>query len=510
MRARAAHLLTLITVLTTATAAGVQVGTAQVGPGTSSTDVWQGGTQPLPGLYAPRQSPNLQPNAPAQPVSSQTSQGAWPSWYPQPVGTPVAGGTLYTGVTVGTFYDDNVFATTSNHLSDWAFFARPEAQWVTQGKNYTFSADGWVEGRDYDKFSSEDQVNGGAGFGFTVMPNDNTQIVGSARYIHQHLDRGASETVITLPGGASTLLSTLFQHPVAYDEGIESIALNNRNGNWWSSLGAAGLEVNYQNAVIGGTSPATGSLVDFSYADGVIGSANARLGYVILPLTSVFVEVAGNTRDWHVSYFNSEGYRVVGGMLFEQGPGARLKGEFWGGYMDQTYNGLSMGKISNWTYGLGLAALLNDQATLVLEGRREAKEAALGLATLMPGELGASAVTCTADAIGAVNPAVCVSTLETELGARLDYRILRNVVVGGGVTYLRDDYQGQVAFDRHDSTLGPLASVKYFVNQNVTLGFDYRNVAFSSSGGNAPLPFTSVSALPYTKNIYMLTLAAKW
>ncbi len=49
----------------------------------------------------------------------------------------------------------------------------------------------------------------------------------------------------------SELLSTQFAHPVAYDEGLESIALNKRYGNWWTSLGGAGLEINYQNATIG-------------------------------------------------------------------------------------------------------------------------------------------------------------------------------------------------------------------------------------------------------------------
>ena len=429
-----------------------------------------------------------------------------PSWYPQVPGTPWAGGRLYTGVTLGTFYDDNVFATHTNRMHDWAFFARPEVGWVKQGQNYTVTADGFVEGRDYARFSSEDQINGSAGAGFTVMPDNNTQIVGSARYIHSHLDRGSSETVITVPGGASTLLSTQFAHPVAYDEGIESVALNKRYGNWWSSVGAAGLEINYQNATIVSSSPFGGTLVDFSYADGVIGTANARVGYVVAPLTSAFVEFAANTRDWRVSYFNSDGYRVVGGLLFEQGPGARLKGEVWAGYMDQRYNGATMQGVSTWTYGASLAGIVTDKLTAVLEGRREAKELALGLANTAPGVLGASAVTCTTIGSGAV----CVSDVESEVGGRLDYRLLPNVVIGGGVTYLEDDYQGPLSFGRIDRTVSPLASAKYFATPNLTFGFDYRNVAFRSGGGFANAPFTAVSALPYNRDVYLFSMNAKW
>ena len=489
--------------------AAVLVGTpafAQLGTFPSGTDIWQTGTGAVPGLFVARQSPNLAPAAPAQPVSNQSTPTSWPSWYPQVPGTPVAGGTLVTGITVGAFYDDNIFATNTNRLHDWAFFARPEFTWVKQGQNYTVATDGFVEGREYARFSSENQINGSLGASFTVMPDNNTQVVGGARYIHSNLSRGASETVVTTAAG-SQLLSTLFTHPVAYDEGLESIALNKRYGNWWSSLGAAGLEIEYQNPTIGsisGVTPLTGTSVDLGYADGAIGAINGRLGYVIMPLTSVFAEVAGNTRDWGVSYFNSNGYRLVAGLLFEQGPGARLKGEFWGGYMNQMYNGTTMSTVSSWTYGVSLAVIVTDNVTAVVEGRREAKEAALGLALLPSGALGASAATCNIDA------AVCVSAIESSIGGRVDYRIARNVVVGGGVTYLEDDYQGALAFGRVDRTLSPLASVKYFATPNITLGFDYRNVAFSSGGGLAPPPFTSVGAVPYARNIYLFSMNARW
>jgi hypothetical protein len=81
--------------------------------------------------------------------------------------------------------------------------------------------------------------------------------------------------------------------------------------------------------------------------------------------------------------------------------------------------------------------------------------------------------------------------------------------IGGGVTYLNDEYQGPLAIGRVDNTFGPLASVKYLATQNVTLGFDYRNVAFSSQGGMTTPPFVSVNALPYNRNIYMFSMNAR-
>ncbi len=164
---------------------------------------------------------------------------------------------------------------------------------------------------------------------------------------------------------------------------------------------------------------------------------------MVAPLTSVFVDITGNTRAWHVGYFDSTGYRVVGGVLFEQGPGARFKGEAWAGYMDQRYSGITLQNVASWTFGLSMAAMVTDEVTAVFEGHREAKEAALGLAALSSGALGATAPTCIADV------AVCVSDIESTIGGRLDYRILRNVVVGGGCDLSRRRLSGAVVVRPH-------------------------------------------------------------
>jgi hypothetical protein len=462
---------------------------AQTAPYTA--DVWTSGTgQSGFGLLPSRREPNVQPAAPSQPVNAVASN-SWPASAAPIPGYAFAGGTLVTSVTVATFYDDNVFATPTNRMSDLAFVARPEFAWTTQGRNYTVNTDGFIEGRRYAQFDSEDQVNGSFGANFTVAPDADTQVVGGARYIHEHLDRGTSETIG--PGGV--LLSTLFDHPVAYDEVVGSIALNKRYDRWWTSVGLAGLGINYQNATI------PGAIVDFSYADGGIGVANGRVGYVIMPRTSVFVEVAGNTRDWGVSAFDSTGYRLVGGLLFENGPNARLKGEVWAGYMNQQYNGVSFQNISSWTYGAGLTFMFTDKLAGIVEGKREAKEAALSLAVIAPGVEGASVATC------AVTPgAACVSAVETSIGGRLEYRILPKVAIGGGAAYVVDDYLGPVAGNRSDRTLSPLASIKYFPNDKVTLGFDYRRVNFDPVGGQS----AGVSAISYYRNVYLVSMNGRF
>ncbi|MDB5654026.1 MAG: putative beta-barrel porin 2 [Tardiphaga sp.] len=437
-----------------------------------------------------RQLPNTQPIAPSAPVGDTTAAG-WPGSVVPYKGYGFAGGTLRLGITAATLYDDNVFAGRTNRLSDVSFIARPEFSWIKQGAGYGVGVDGYVEAKQYVKYSSEDQVNGSIGTNFTVMPDADTQVIGNARYIRAHLERGTSETIG--PGGF--LLSTAFNSPIEYDQGVGSLALNKRFDRWWTSVGIAGSAVQYKDPTIAGID------IDLSYAEGVIAVANGRLGYVVAPQTSVFVEAAGNTRDWKVGVFDSTGYRAVGGVLFEQGPNARLRGEGWAGYMSQTYNGVSFQNVSSWTYGAAMAFLFTDQLTGTIEGRREAKEAALSLGVIGPNTIGANAAVC---AIG--GGASCVSAIGSSISGRLDYRILPNLVVGGGASLQVDEYLGAVAGNRVDQTLSPLASIKYFPTDLLVFGFDYRRVNFDPSGGQS----ASVSAISYYRNVYLLSANGKF
>ena len=61
----------------------------------------------------------------------------------------------------------------------------------------------------------------------------------------------------------------------------------------------------------------------------------------------------------------------------------------------------------------------------------------------------------------------------------MDWAVRPELVFGAGVAYIQDDYLGA---SRSDHAMSPLASLKYFVNRHLTLGFDYRYLNFDSSG----------------------------
>jgi hypothetical protein len=396
---------------------------------------------------------------PTAPQVTQTqpdqTQVADPWRLGQPVSSGVRAGafTLYPSVTGGAFYDDNVFATNAARKGSWGGLVRPELGLATAGSNYSLEARGFVERKWYSSFSSEDQTNGAFGIASTVMPDPDTQLVGKVRYTRAHEDRGSGESLLTM-----------FDSPVGYSTWDASGAINKRFGRWWSSLGVAGTWINYDTPTVGGVP------VSQSYRDGTVGVLSGRVGYVVAPLTSVFVEVAGNRRNFDVNTFDSTGYRTVAGVLLEPGPGARIKGEAYAGYMYQDYTGITFQTVSTFTYGGELAWLIAPRWTAVAEGRRNALESDLNGG---------------------------VSLVESLIAGRLDYALLPNLIVGGGASYLIDEFKGA---GRTDYSLSPLVSVKYLLNPNVTLGFDYRNIGFDSSGAGV---------LSYYRNVYLFSINAR-
>lgn len=175
-----------------------------------------------------------------------------------------------------------------------------------------------------------------------------------------------------------------------------AVALNKRWGRYWASFGASALDIQYGDGILFGIP------ISQDYRSGDIELFPIRTGYVIAPLTSVFIEGAYNMRNFEVGSFDSDGYRIIGGLMWEPGQGARIKGEIYGGYINQDYVGPAFVPVSTWTAGGSLALLATDNLILGFEGRRDAREASLS---------------------GGVIPNDGVSVIESLAIFRADYRL---------------------------------------------------------------------------------------
>jgi len=426
-------------------------------------------------------APNMQPTglrATAQPLPGGPPTGGptvgtfWEPLNARAPGHKVDGWTFFPMVTAAAFFDDNVFATNTNKLSDWAFIIRPELAVTKFGQNYGFEAHAFVEDREYSRFKNENQVNGAASVGGTVLLNPDTQFQGRAQYVHSHEERGVGEAIVNGTIFPQTL------RPIAFDQGDVAVALNHRRDRWWTSVGAAATFVHFDNALL-----TDGTVALQEFRNGSIAAVPIRVGYVVAPFTSVFVQGTPNRRDFNVDEFDSTGYHLVGGVLLEPGPGRRVKGEAWAGYMHQGYNGPTFQTVSSWTFATSMAFLLTDKLTLTLQGRRDAKE---------------TAVTCP---LFNVFLGCGSSLIESWGGGRFDYLLLPNLVVGVGATYFVDEILDIVNGTRTDRYLRPLFSLRYFPNPWLTLGFDYRHIDFNSD---------RFGVLSYNRNVYLFSANAKF
>ena len=269
--------------------------------------------------------------------------------------------TWYPSVTGATFYDDNVFARHTNRQGDWAGVVRPELAWRANNlPNVEVGRQLLRRAALVQPLQQRRSAQRRRPIGSTVRAGENTQFITRLQYLHGHEDRGTSDSI-----------NTAFLRPLQYDQVEAAGAINQRYGRFWTSVGAVGAFVHFGSGTLAGIQ------VPQDYRIGTISSVPVRLGYVVAPLTSVFVEASANHRDFQVGAFDSHGYRVVGGALFEPGPGSRIKGEIYGGYMNQNYSGFGFQTVSTFTYGSSLAFLLTPTLTAVLEGRRDAREASL-------------------------------------------------------------------------------------------------------------------------------------
>jgi hypothetical protein len=420
--------------------------------------------QQFPGIDVWR---TLNPQPPSNVQNQPGYTSAPPSTTNQnaPTGHAVGNATVFPSVTGAAFYDDNVFAANRNRQGSWGYIVRPEIGFQLNNTG-TASINGgaYVEQRWYDRFSSESQTNAAAAIGGTNNIDKDTQVVGRVQYIHAHEDRGSVESQFQQ-----------FTNPIEYNQFDAAGAINKRHDRWWMSLGAAATWLDYSNATLAGVT------VLQNYRNGDIIRVPLRVGYVVAPLTSVFVEGSYNTRDFDVGLYSSHGSRLVAGMLFEPGPGARVKGEIFAGGMWQDYSGTAIGfrDVSSWTYGASLGFLLTPTLTATLEGRREAREASLS---------GGALVSTVGDG---------VSVIQTVAAGRLDYLIRSDVVVSGGASYLENEYLGA----GNDHAWSPLVGIKWFVNQWLTLGADYRGVVYDTG---------VIGSAGYHRNVYLLSATARF
>jgi hypothetical protein len=188
-----------------------------------------------------------------------------------------------------------------------------------------------------------------------------------------------------------------------------------------------------------------------------------RADYAVSPDTAVFVQVAGNTRDYRLQASpsvlatypgfqdrDSSGVEALVGANFEIS--ALWRGEVGVGYLNQSYDNKAFKDISGFGARAQVEWFPTQLTTVTFTGSRTVEDA---------GITGSSGY------------------LSTNIGAQVDHELLRNVILSAQAAYGKDDYRG---IDRNDERYTAGISATYLVNRSVGVTVGYNHFQQDSKG----------------------------
>lgn len=364
-----------------------------------------------------------------------------------PVGIRSGGFIFYPALAGAIFYNDNVNVSSNGDKdASFEYHVAPELKVKSDWSRHAFEAYAGIDAVAYSDASDYDHVNALVGAKGRIDVLSDLAILPSVEYRRDMLQPGDPDSLVTV------------DDPVMRDVLEGKLAISKSFNRLWIAGGVGAARVNFDEF----------SDVDYSndeFIDYTVYSASARVGYKISPLTSVFTEVSYNRRDFDDGYYNSDGYQAIAGVQFEA---SRLvQGEAYAGYLVQDYDAAELQNISTFTFGGKLRWFVSPLWTVTLTGAREAGES-----TYADGS----------------------SLVMTTGGVKVDYELLRNLIISGGVRYIDNNYQDA---ERKDETWQARVSAKYLINRHLNISLDYKYTDFSTN---------AVDVDSYTQNIYGATI----
>ncbi len=335
---------------------------------------------------------------------------------------------FYPGLTLGTFYDSNVFASNTTKRSDVALRVHPtlRANSLWDRHSLTFQADLWSafyrenSGLDYTDASIKSRAR--------IDLTHASAILANVRVAKLHEGVGS----LSSPSGAV--------EPTPYKTASGDATYWHRFNRLTASAGFRADTYDF-----GSTRAQDGSIISQSSRDGQVYTGHGRLDYVLSPTLGLFGAVEGNRRDIRGTpgrTLDSEGYRVLGGVNLEL---SRLvTGEIGFGYSRQDFEAASIGTIEGPSY----RALLTWSPTRLIDIHFRAEQ-------IVTQASDTDAAGIRADAI--------------QIG--LDYELRRNVVLSLSSTYERDKFFGQ---PRRDEVLSSTAELRYLLNRFGSMSLRHR------------------------------------
>ena len=335
---------------------------------------------------------------------------------------------VYPKVTVGEFYNDNIFATEDDEVDDFITVIEPTVQVKSDWGRHALSFEGGAEIGLYADESDENYQDYFAGAAGRVDVTEATYLGANGSFQHLHEERGSPDDVrgeepteFDRFGGRLKGFHDLGRVNLTLEGGILRFDFDD--------VDAAGGEINNDDR-------------DRDRYDGSL-----RVGYEIVPEYEAFVRGGYDVIDYDDSEDDngfdrdSEGFGVVGGVKIDFG--GLIFGDFFAGYSYRNYDDSDLKTVDGVDVGADFTWNVTPLTTITAGVARIIEETT---------QVDASGFYATTGTVG------------------VDHELLRNLIVGASGGVENDNYKG---IDREDWIYTAGASVDYFLNRHVFMGANY-------------------------------------
>ena len=353
-----------------------------------------------------------------------------------PIGIQYGSVFFYPKLTTGLLFNSNVYASDTNPRSDVALVFSPELTIRSGPKTYGFDPNPRPFsyelnfGADIYRFrnvTTENQENAHARLVTHYEFSRDLLFDASFEAARKHEERGDSSS----PIDAKT--------PVPYTDIKGELALTKKFNRFGTTFDVSARNLTYENV-----ETISGAPLNQTWRNGTIFTGSVRPFYEFSPGYRAFMLLQGNTRNYDGTGTlnrDSSGYTIQGGVDFVLTP--LIYGTAGIGYLSQSYDNPTILPIDGLSFTGRATWLVTKLMTATFSAERSVAE------TTTPGFDG---------------------MLRTSFGARLDYELLRNLILYTEPKYIHEDFPDTT---RKDDITKVSAGFDYLMNRNLKLGLRY-------------------------------------
>jgi len=369
-----------------------------------------------------------------------------------PHGLPVGSFLLLPSITTGIVYDDNVYASSTDRTSDGIATIAVDFDLKSTWSRNAAALHAGIDREQYINAGNQSTTNYHLGADGRLDVGDGNVALSAetARFTQSRSDVDAPNAAVK---------------PIRYQRTVAVLSGEQEFGRLRVSALADWRRYRFDDA-----RTATGTLLDQSFRNRDVTTGDLRVDYALSPRIAVYVDGAVNQRSYQIRTLgapsrDSHGYTIEAGADFDLTNLARGHVQF--GYLSQT------GKSGVWSAqgfsGRGKVEwFATPLVTVTFEGGRTVQDSA---------ELDTPAY------------------VSTDIGARIDYELLRNLIITARATAEWDRFK--TTGQRARRTLESLGA-RYRMNRNFVLEAGYQHLSQRPSGNPGLADFSD--------NRLMLTL----